>query len=142
MTTLQARTPTTASGRWLYPLLIAVQTLGVVIFYWKGLPLYRQVAADPSAFEARADSRVWALLAIMLIQVGYWIRYRVRPVAPRLSNALLGLLVLFWGRMSFILATAVFSLLFIAKKLESQLSPVGYFVTLLGLFSLFCYMLE
>ncbi len=142
MTTPQDSTPVTPGGRWLYPLLLAVQTIGVILFYWQGLPLYRQVSANPSTYEPQLERRIWTLLSIALIQVGYWIRYQVRPALPYLSDAVLGHIVLFWSRMSFTLATSIFSLVFIAKKLNLQLSPTGYILTIVGLFSLFCYMQE
>jgi hypothetical protein len=44
--------------------------------------------------------------------------------------------------LSFVLATSVFSLVFVSQKLADQI-PVGrYILTLAGLFSLFCYMQE
>ena len=142
MTTPQDSTPAMPGGSWLYSLLLAMQTIGVILFYWQGLPLYRQVSADPSTYEPQVQTRVWTLLAIAIIQVGYWIRYRVRPALPYFSNAVLGHVVLFWSRVSFTLATSIFSLVFIAKKLNLQLSPAGYILTIVGLFSLFCYMQE
>ena len=138
MTTPPDSTAVTPGGRWLYPLLLAMQTIGVILFYWQGLPLYRQVSANPSTYEPQLETRIWTLLAIALIQVGYWIRYQVRPALPYFSNAVLGHVVLFWSRVSFTLATSIFSLVFIAKKLNLQLSPSGYILTIVGLFSLFC----
>lgn len=142
MTTSEDSTRVTPGGRWLYPLLLAMQTIGVILFYWQGLPLYRQVSADPSTYEPQLETRIWTFVAIALIQVGYWIRYQVRPALPYFSNAVLGHVVLFWSRMSFTLATSIFSLVFIAKTLNLQLSPAGYILTIVGLFSLFCYMQE
>ena len=142
MTIPQNSTPATPGGRWLYPLLLAIQTIGVILFYWQGLPLYRQVSANPSTYEPQTEMRIWTLLAIALTQVGYWISYRLRPALPCFSNAVVGHVVLFWSRLSFTLASSIFSLVFIAKKLNLQLSLAGYILTILGLFSLFCYMQE
>ncbi len=140
MTTSPDSTASPAGGRWLYPLLLAMQTIGVVIFYWHGLPLYRQLVGDPTTFATRQEIREWALLAIALMQVGYWVGYRVRPVLPRHAKTVLGHIVLFISRLSFLLATSVFSFVFISKKLEGQMSVTSYILTLVGLFSLFCYM--
>lgn len=135
-------TPATPGGRWLYPLLLAMQTVGVIIFYWQGIPLYRQASASPSAYESQLGARIWALLAIAITQVGYWVRYQMRPALPHLANAVLGHVVLFWSRLSFTLPTSVFSLVFVAKKLNLQMSTFGYILTIADLFSLFCYMQE
>jgi hypothetical protein len=142
MTTSSDSTVSPAGGRWLYPLLLALQTIGAILFYWKMVPLYQQLVADPTAYATREETRVWSLAAIALIQVGYWVRYRVRPALPGHVNPVLGHFVLFVSRLSFILATAVFSFVFISQRLASQMPAARYVLTLAGLFSLFCYMQE
>jgi hypothetical protein len=131
-------------GRWLYPLLLAVQTIGAVIIYSQGLPLYRQLVAAPEQFESRTLERAsWSLSAIALIQIAYWIRYRVRPPMPRFVNAAIGHVVLFFARLSFVLATSVFSFVFISRKPDFfQIPGHGTMLTLAVLFSLFCYTRE
>lgn len=141
-TTLPTPTQIPPGGRWLYPLLLFVQTIGVVMLYWKGVPLYQQAIVDASAYEPRLETRIWAVTASTVIQVGYWTLYRVRPALPRLSNAVLGHLVLFWARVSFVFGMAFFSLVFIVRRLAGQMPNSGYIITILSLFSLFCYMLE
>jgi uncharacterized membrane protein len=142
MTTLPNTTQIPPGGRWLYPLLLFVQTIGVGMLYWKGLPFYRHAIADASAYEPRLETQIWALTASTFIQVGYWIRYRVRPALPRLSNVVLGHFVLFWARVSFVFGMAVFSLVFIGMRLGGQMPNSGYIITIVSLFSLFCYMQE
>jgi len=126
-------------GQWLYPLLLTLQTIGTVICYWHGLPHYQQVVADNSTYEVRLDILLWSLLAITLIQVGYWVRYRVGPTPPNFTNVVLGHIVIFASRLCFLFAAGVFSFVFIMQKLASQI-PVGrYVLTVALLFSLFCY---
>lgn len=127
---------------WRYLLLLTMQTVGAYIFYRNGLPWYRDLLADPTAYEARPDTRIWALSAIALVQVGYWVCYRVRPPPPRFTNVVLGHFVLFLARMSFLLATTVFSFVFFAQKLASRMPISRYVLMSAGLFSLFCYMQE
>jgi hypothetical protein len=129
-------------GCWLYPLLLFIETGGAAVLCWKGLPLLRLLLADPASYETRERIWIWTVPATVLVQIGYWLRYRIRPAPPRLHNALLGHIVLFVSRLSFVVATAVFSFVFIAKKLEGQMDAARYVLTLAGLFSLFCYMLE
>ena len=129
-------------GRWLYPLLLALQTVGVLVIYWVSLPLYRQLLADPNSYAPRVETRIWSLAGTALVQIGFWIRFRVRPAMPQFVMPLLGQLTKFWAQLSFIPVTAIFSFVFIIKKLESGLSISAYLVMLAALFSLFCYRAE
>jgi hypothetical protein len=131
-----------SSRRWLYMLLLALQTIGVVVFYFKGLPLYREVASDPTAYIPKASTWAWSLPAIALIQVGYWIPHRVGPSTPRFVNVVLGHVALFIGRLIFLLPVAFFSFVFINNKLENKMPFSRYVLLLAGLFSLFCYSLD
>ena len=132
----------TRYARWLFPTLFGMQTVGAVVLFWKGIPLYQQILADPASHEARPENLVWSLSSIVLIQVGYWISHRVRPPLPQFANALLGNVTLFLARMSFVFATSVFGFVFITQKPEFQIPAFRYIVTLLGLFSLYCYVQE
>ena len=126
----------------MYPLLLGVQTVGVVLLYAHIVPLFKQLVGDPTTYETRSETRIWSISAIALIQAGYWVRYRLRPAPPKFVNAFAGHLVVFTGRVAFVLATAGFSFVFILQKLASQLPLVGYGLTLTLVFSLFCYMQE
>jgi ABC-type nickel/cobalt efflux system permease component RcnA len=126
--------------KWLYPVLFAIQTVGAVLLCGQVLPIYRRVLANPTAHES--DATLLALGAGVLIQLGYWICYRIRPVLPRFFNVALGHTVLFLAKLIFILPSAIFSFLFIAKTLEAEMPVSRYLVILFGLFSLFCYVRE
>jgi hypothetical protein len=139
---VREQSPCKVGGRWLYPLLLVIQTIGVIVLYGHIVPLFKQVVADPTTHEIRSETRIWTISAIALIQVGYWIRYRLRPALPTFINPFVGHLVVFAGRLAFTLATAVFSFAFVLQRLSSQLPVIGYGLTLGGMFSLFCYMQE
>jgi len=131
-----------ASSRWLQLSLFAMETIGAAVLYWKVVPLYRQLSADPTVYSARGETALWSLSAIALIQVGYWVRYRIGPVPPRLASSALGHIVVFLSRIVFVLATAVFSYVFISQKLASEMPEYRYVLTTVGLFSLFLYSQE
>ncbi len=76
------------------------------------------------------------------MQLGYWISYRVRPQPPQFVNVLLGHITLFVARMSFVFATSVFGFMFLVEKPGFHIPASRYLLLLLGLFSLYCYMLE
>ncbi len=76
------------------------------------------------------------------MQAGFWIRHRLRPPLLQFRNALVGYIILFLGRMPFLLATGIFGFVFIARKPEFQIPISRYLLTLAALFSYFCYTQE
>ena len=129
------------SGR-RYLFLFGLQTTGALIIIRVALPIYRAVVADPAAHQVRVDRTIWALVAVALMQAGFWLRHRLQPPLPRFRNALIGYVIWFLGRMSFLLATAIFGFVFLAQKPQFQIPASSYFLTLAGLFSFFCYTQE
>ena len=128
-------------GRRSYFALFGMQTIGAVVLFWTGLLLYRQALADPS-HEPELWPIVGSLSSIALMQISYWVSYRVRPPMPQLQNALLGHVILFLARMIYVLPTAIFGFVFVAQRPEFDIPVFRCFVLLLGLFSLFCYVRE
>lgn len=128
--------------RWLYPLLFGVQTLGAAIVLWNAVPHYREILTDPSAHHAESWTLVWSLSASLLMQIGYWIQYRVRPQLPQFSIALIGHVLQFASRMGFVLATSIFGFVFITHKPEFHMPAFRYAVTVVALFSVYCYTQE
>ena len=148
---IEPQNPISASGRPTrtigeasrYFFLFTMQTIGAAILFWYTVPLFRQVLLDPGGHVARPENLVWSLSAITLMQAGYWVRHRLRLPAPQLfRNALVGYIVLFVARMSFVLATAVFGFVFIVRRPEFQIPASRYLVLIIGLFALFCYTQE
>jgi hypothetical protein len=119
-----------------------LQTIGAALLLWHGVPLYREVAADPSTHKPRPEVLVWTLISIALIQIGYWSCYRTRPPMPHFSNALLGHVVRFLDQMSFVFVTSVFCFAFVTKNAGFDIPPFHSVVIILALFSLYCYIRE
>ena len=109
-------TPADSASRYFF--LFAMQTMGAGILFWFTVPLFRQVLLDPGSHVPRTANLIWSLSAITLMQAGFWIRHRLRPSLPQLRNALVGYIVLFVARMSFVLATAIFGFVFIVRRPE------------------------
>jgi hypothetical protein len=129
-------------GQWSYFALFGMQTIGAIVLIWTGLLIYRQVLADPTTHETQPWAIFASLLAIALMQISYWVSYRVRPPLPQCQNALLGHVILFLARMIYVLPTSLFGFVFIAQKYEFEIPVFTCLVLLLGLFSLFCYVRE
>ncbi len=125
-----------------YLLLFGLQTIGVLIIVGVALPFYRNVIADPAAHVAQVAPLICGSTAVALIQTGFWIRHRLRPPLPQFHNALIGYVILFLGRMTFVLASAIFGFVFIIRRPEFQFPVSRYFLTLAGLFAYFCYTQE
>lgn len=125
-----------------YLLLFGLQTIGALIILRYALPLYQAAVADPAAHRASAAPVIWGSTAAVLIQVGFWIRHRLQPPLPQFRNALIGYLIMFLSRMSFLLGTAIFGFVFITQRPEFHIPASRYFLTLAGLFSYFCYTQE
>lgn len=128
--------------RWQFPVLFGVQTVGAIVLFWNAVPLYQEILADPAAHEAQPEHLVWALSSIGLMQAGYWTSHRINSPPPQYTNALIGNVILFLARMSFVFATSVFGFVFITQKPGFHIPAFRYAVTLAGLFSLYCYVQE
>ncbi len=131
---------TFADGRWRYWALLLLQTVGTALLYWEGVPIYRNTMSHPRTDAA--ETTVTALGACALIQIGYWIGYRIHPVLPRFRNVLLGHVLIFFSKMVLVFPSAVVSLLFVAKDFAVQISLLRYAFMIFALFSLFCYAFE
>lgn len=129
-------------GSWQYLGLFAMETVGAIVLFWVGIPLYREFLSNPATHEPNADVLLWALPSIGLIQIAYWVCDHIRPPLPRYRSAFVGTVIPFFARMSFVFASSVFSVVFITQRYTVSIPILRYAVTLLGLFSLFCYVLE
>ena len=77
-------------GLYTYFALFGTQTIGAVVLIWTGVLVYREVLADPVSHEMHPWAIVGSLSSIALMQISYWVSYRVRPPLPQFQNAVLG----------------------------------------------------
>jgi hypothetical protein len=131
-----------ALGRSSFFALFGTQTIGAIFLICTGLLVYREVLADPVSHETHPWAIVGSLSSIALMQICYWVSYRVRPPLPQFQNALLGHAILFLARMIYVLPTSIFGFVFIAQRPEFEIPVYQCLVLLLGLFALFCYVRE
>lgn len=133
--------------RWgvsLYFCLLAVQTAGLVVLLANSIPLYRLMALDFANYKPDLGPW-WAIAGILLIQVAYWLRVWLQPLLPRRGNMVLGHIILFAARITFVSVTASFTVMFLQRF--EQLSDVSYpplrvLAVLIMFFSIFCWTLE
>jgi len=125
-----------------YFALVAVQAAGFGLVVVNGAPIYRQMAIDFSKHKPLPGIPWWGATAVVLMQGAYWLRVWLKPALPQSGNVVLGHVIAFVGRLSFILASSTFSLMFLVRFEELSLS-LNRLLLLLGLlFSVFCFTQE
>lgn len=130
---------------WIEPLwramLLALEVIGAGIIVWWGVPFYRELLAGNFG-RAEPQFKVWVIVAIFLIQIGYWLRYlhRAKPLLPR--RILLGHLSMFLARLNFIFTGGVFSAIYFVRFEQVTFSVSGTGLLFGILFSMFCVTLD
>lgn len=108
------------------------------------VPLYRMMAADFAHYKP--DPRPWwAVAGMLVVQIAYWIGVRSRLPLPPMRNIVLGHLVSFAARMTFVVMTASFTMIFMNKYealMEMDYPPLRALLVFGIFFSVFCWMLE
>jgi len=138
----QAAAAERESGLGTYFFLFAVQTAGAVIVVVNGVPIYRQIAGDFANHQPEPGILWWAVAAVALIQIAYWIRVRLQPPLPQRGHVVIGHLTAFVARLSFILASSTFAVVFFIRFDQLSLPPHRVLMVLALLFSIFCWTLE
>jgi hypothetical protein len=101
-----------------------------------------KITGKSNHHEIRNAVKLWAILAIALIQIGYWLRcpHQASPSLPR--QVLLGHVVMFLARLNLIFTGGIFSAVFLVRfdRVEFSLSGTGLLLAIL--FSMFCVTLD
>jgi hypothetical protein len=125
-----------------YLAFVAVQAAGFGLVVVNGAPIYRQMAVDFSKHKPVAGISWWEVASVILIQAAYWLRVWLKPALPQGGNALLAHVVAFVGRLSFILASSTFSIIFLVRFEELSMPLHRLLLLVALLFSVFCFTLE
>ena len=134
--------PASERSEWRYAPWFILEVVGAVLLTANGLPIYRKMLYSPGEQIQHFGALFWALAATAMIQVGYWVRYFGQTPILHLNNVLIGHLVLFTSRLSFLFAASAFGYIFITGNIDLEISWMRYAVFTLGLFSLFCFVRE
>ena len=133
----------------IYLLLLALQIGGAIAFVWQELPEFRQVLTHPGEqLPKDASSDLMTAGVLFVMQVSFWVRLLRIPIPFRRPNVFLNHLFLFFGRLSFIFGSALFSV--VVFRHLPELSRETDFVLMAWrgtifvgcLFALFCTSLE
>ena len=132
----------TSRGPGLFLSLLAVETVGIAIILLDALPIYREMIRKISDHTPRPGVPWWAWAGIALALGAYLTRVRLRPSPPPSGHAVAGHILSFVGRLSFVVATSTFSLVFINHFGELNLPPRRMVSILVLLFAIFCWTLD
>lgn len=129
-----------------YALLLVLETLAALIILWSTARMYHAVAeAIGHQLAAPPDSPLPLVVSLILFHCVYWYRLLRVPVAVTFQSLLGSHIVLFVGRLCFILGTSFFALLILRHlpSLTAVPDPVmltmRFVAALITLFSLYCY---
>lgn len=114
-------------------------TAGALVLLWNGVPMYRKfLSGDPDPGHRVV---LWALGVLLLIQPAFWM---VRSIRPAVSSrwVVAGHVVLFFGRMTFVFVSGVFSAVFYSRMGTMEVTPWRTGLLVAVLFSMFCVTLE
>lgn len=139
----------TADNRARFWLLLAAQTVSVLLLLWSATPIYRTILAAPGQkLSGIPGSPVVIILSLVAFHGAYWYRLTRVPIVIGRHGMLLSHLVAFLGRLSFIFGGALFALVIYRHlpDLDQAVDPLQFIGRLLAMlaiqFSLFCYTLE
>jgi hypothetical protein len=135
--------------RWLYLGLLAVQTVCVTVLVFELMPFFWRVVDDLGEVQPIAThSMAVACLCVVVFQACYWWRLKHLAVPFSTKSQLASHLFQFFGRLSFVFASTLASLIFFRHMPSIQpadLSVAGVFRLALFfavLFSWFCFAVE
>jgi hypothetical protein len=120
-------------------MLLAVQTAGIAIVLWWGVPIYRLIIENPGPQHLDWVAFVWGSAAVALIQVGYWFRLNFVSALHFRPNVILSHLILFLGRLTFVFGATIFSTIVYLRLPQITPSLPRFALLFAVLFSLFCY---
>jgi len=122
--------------------LFAAETAGLAALLGLGIPLYRRLLSGPGG-ERPGGPVVWLVLPlVVLMQAACWTKRRFAPAVTLPRHDVLGHVVLFLARLSFVFAGSWFSVVFFVRSSDTKGSALGIAVLLASLFSVFCYVFE
>ena len=117
--------------------LLAGQLSGAAVMLWIAVPAYRGLLLDGSG-EPTPASTLALVLAVALLLVCWWLRYRTAPLPALQQRWWLGHLILFIARLSFIVPSGLFSVIFFVRYEKLRLAGLDFALLFWTLFALFC----
>ncbi|HEY1251429.1 MAG TPA: hypothetical protein VGH97_09585 [Thermoanaerobaculia bacterium] len=125
-----------------YWFLFAVESAGMGVILYAGVPVYRRLLDEPIESHPAQKILLPILFVVAVMQTCYWVKRPLRPTFASISHPLLAHLLMFFSRLSFIFAAGLFSLTLYRRLTDLRESLPGVTVLLLATFAQFCYARE
>ena len=125
----------------LHWILFLGQTIGDATILSQLIPLLRELITSGFGEKSLPEINVLAVLAVIIIQVCYWLDQHWFATLRLRYIPVLGNVIMFLARLNFIFAGATFSAVYLVRFKEVQMSPLGFVLLSAVLFSMFCYTL-
>jgi hypothetical protein len=126
----------------LYWILFLGQTIGDATILSHLISIFRRLVTSGLDEKPPATILVVATLGVIIMQVCYWLDQYWFATLRLGYKPLLGHVILFLSRLTFIFAGAVFSAVYLVRFNELDISLWGLLILSIVLFSIFCYTLE
>lgn len=132
---------TLAKNKSLFWCLLAAQVASAGVVLWKGLPIYRHLVE--ARHEGATPDEFWvACLVILVMQVAYWLAYRLQPNLRFSRNVVLAHVLLWLSELSYFFPHALAALCLFDRFQEVE--EMSFFPERLALlaallFAMYCF---
>jgi hypothetical protein len=123
--------------RAIYASAAIVALIAAAATFWKGREVYRHLLLREPA--GTAPDIFIILIAIAAIQIAYWSVLNRPPPFAIAKNSFLASIVLFFSRISFMLAGALFSIVVLVRLEELDISVRQLAIFAADLFTIYCF---
>ena len=117
---------------------LAAEAAGSQIILWKGIPIYRRLLSAGTQGGGTKDF-VWAGVAVLLMQVGHWLAFRLKPRLQFRRNVLLGHILICIAELSLFFASALAVVILFDRMGELHFTLWKAIILLAILFAICCY---
>jgi hypothetical protein len=126
----------------LYWVMFVVESAGMIFILRLGIPLYRRLASGPGGYRPGESVVFPVFVAAAVMQFCYWSKREIRPPLGRGRSVVVGHLLFFLSRLSFIFAASTLPLALYMRLMDTQVTVFGVLVLLFATFAQFCYVRE
>lgn len=126
-----------AASRLLYGATVIVSIAAAAALFWNGRAVYHHLQANAGAvLESEIAIIFWA---VVVLQIAYWWVLRWPAPFGFPKSFFMASVMIFFSRLSFMLAGALFSIVIFIRFEQIHIGPVGYLRFGIVLFTIFCF---